>query len=274
MQEKNDTVLVDPYGKAISSMAQSRWKAILSKNLWNILGPGLAAVITVAGIVEMIFVKSYVISCANFYGIDKKYFSGTEIAGDKVIFLVCAVLVILNPFFLAYINAKVKNRFYIILTFLATVLILFMQNLIYTEAVLERVTDAGLKGVFNHYITFVLFLLSDIVIAYFVILRNEVKKNRKYRKAEKIIAAAAMLLYLLDIAAGISMKMNDRVEDKKKYEIIGTDRAIVSVYEGRFVVMNCKIQGETMILEKGTYQLEQMTGVPIEYKEFAYVICE
>lgn len=274
MQEKNDTVLVDPYGKAISSMPQSRWKAILSKNLWNILGPGLAAVITVAGIVEMIFVKSYVISCANFYGIDKKYFSGTEIAGDKVIFLVCAVLVILNPFFLAYINAKVKNRLYIILTFLATVLILFMQNLIYTEAVLERVTDAGLKGVFNHYITFVLFLLSDIVIAYFVILRNEVKKNGKYRKAEKIIAAAAMLLYLLDIAAGISMKMNDRVEDKKKYEIIGTDRAIVSVYEGRFVVMNCKIQGETMILEKGTYQLEQMTGVPIEYKEFTYVICE
>ena len=153
MQEKNDTVLVDPYGKAISSMPQSRWKAILSKNLWNILGPGLAAVITVTGIVEMIFVKSYVISCANFYGIDKKYFSGTEIAGDKVIFLVCAVLVILNPFFLAYINAKVKNRLYIILTFLATVLILFMQNLIYTEAVLERVTDAGLKGVFNHYIS-------------------------------------------------------------------------------------------------------------------------
>ena len=87
---ENDTVLVDPYGKAISSMPQSRWKAILSKNLWNILGPGLAAVITVAGIVEMIFVKSYVISCANFYGIDKKYFSGTEIAGDKVIFLVCS----------------------------------------------------------------------------------------------------------------------------------------------------------------------------------------
>ena len=83
-----------------------------------------------------------------------------------------------------------------------------------------------------------------------------------------------MLLYLLDIAAGISMKMNDRVEDKKKYEIIGTDRAIVSVYEEKFVVMNCKIQGETMILEKETYQLEQMTEVPIEYKEFAYVICE
>ena len=274
MQEEKNKSIVDPYGNVISSPLKNRWKETLSKNLWNILGPGLAAVITAAGIVEMVFAKSYVISCANFYGIDKKYFSGADMVGDKAVFLFCAALVILNPFFLAYINTKVKSKLYIILTFLATVLILFVQNLIYTEAVLERISSGWLKGIVNNYATWILFLAADIVIAYFVILRNDFRKNRTYKKAEKIIVAVAMFLYVLDVAAGISMKMNDQIEDKKKYEIIGTDQAVVSVYEDQFVVMDCKIQGEKMILEKGKYQLREMTGVPIVYQEFASVICK
>lgn len=83
-----------------------------------------------------------------------------------------------------------------------------------------------------------------------------------------------MLIYISNIITGISIKMNYQASDKKDYEIIGMNQAIVSVYDDKFVVMNCNIQDEEMILEKGKYQLEQMTGVPIVYKEFTKVICK
>ena len=64
------------------------------------------------------------------------------------------------------------------------------------------------------------------------------------------------------------------VSNKKNYEVIEDNRAIVSCYEGKFVVMDCKIQGETLILNKGTYRLEEMTGKSISYHQYEKVVCE
>ena len=131
-----------------------------------------------------------------------------------------------------------------------------------------------LKGAINSYITITILLISDIVIAYFIIIRTYFQKNKKYGKIENVIVVIAMLIYISNIITGISIKMNYQASDKKDYEIIGMNQAIVSVYDDKFVVMNCNIQDEEMILEKGKYQLEQMTGVPIVYKEFTKVICK
>lgn len=49
---------------------------------------------------------------------------------------------------------------------------------------------------------------------------------------------------------------------------------LVSNYDGKFVVMSCEIQDETIILKKGTYSLEDMTGVSITYHKYEKVICE
>ena len=106
MQDKNNTVIIDQYGKAVSSIPKNRFKDIISKNLWNILGPGLAAVIAFAGMVQIVFEKSYIISCADFYGIDKRYFYDTGVVEDKMVYIVCATLVMVFPIFLAYLNRK------------------------------------------------------------------------------------------------------------------------------------------------------------------------
>ncbi|MCM1399191.1 MAG: hypothetical protein NC225_06870 [Clostridium sp.] len=68
--------------------------------------------------------------------------------------------------------------------------------------------------------------------------------------------------------------MNYEINDKVAYEVIEQNRAIVSNYEGKFVVMNCEIQDEIIILKKGTYSLEEMTGVSITYHKYEKVICE
>ena len=274
MQDKNNKVIIDQHGKVMSDTPKNRLKDIVSKNLWNILGSGLAGAIAFAGMVQIIFEKSYVISCADFYGIDKRYFNGTGVVEDKAVYIVCAILLMVFPIFLAYLNRKVKSKIYVILTFLATVLILFMQSLIYTESFLDYIPYKWLQGAINSYITITILLISDIVIAYFIIIRTYFQKNKKYGKIENVIVVIAMLIYISNIITGISIKMNYQASDKKDYEIIGMNQAIVSVYDDKFVVMNCNIQDEEMILEKGKYQLEQMTGVPIVYKEFTKVICK
>lgn len=84
----------------------------------------------------------------------------------------------------------------------------------------------------------------------------------------------ALILYVLNVAIGITIKINYEIADKKEYEVIEQNRAIVSNYDGKFVVMSCEIQDETIILKKGTYSLENMTGVSITYHKYEKVICE
>ena len=119
-----------------------------------------------------------------------------------------------------------------------------------------------------------MFLIVDVMIAYFIIIRNFFWKNRKYNKVEKIVLSIALLLYVMNVATGIAIKMDYEISDKKSYEVIEQNRAIVSNYNGKFVVMDCEIQGETIVLKKGTYSLEEMTGVSITYHKYEKVICE
>ena len=52
------------------------------------------------------------------------------------------------------------------------------------------------------------------------------------------------------------IKINCDISDKKSYEVIEQNRAVISDYNGKFVVMKCEIQDETIILKRGTYSLE------------------
>ena len=161
-----------------------------------------------------------------------------------------------------------------IFTFIITVYIMFFQNLSYTINLIEIIPWAWLRRFIDNYATIGVFLIVDIVIAYFIIIRNFFWKNKKYSVCGKIILAIALILYVLNVAIGITIKINYEIADKKEYEVIEQNRAIVSNYDGKFVVMSCEIQDETIILKKGTYSLENMTGVSITYHKYEKVICE
>lgn len=104
------------------------------------------------------------------------------------------------------------------------------------------------------------------------------------------ICSLLLLLVYITVCLYVSKKTNSKAGDirmfivlvimlcfvniKKKYEVIEGNRAIVSCYEGKFAVMDCKIQGETLVLNKGTYRLEEMTGKSIRYHQYEKVVCE
>lgn len=274
MQDKQSIDIVDSQGNVYKSTKDNRVKQFLKDNVWNILSIGLAACITLVGMMNLIISKSFSISCANFYGIDGKYFSGTEMFENKLIFVLCALALFVYPFIFSYMNEKMNSKLYVVLTFLLTIYILFAQNILYTINLIEIIPWAWLRRFIDNYVTIGMFLIVDILIAYFIIIRNFFWKKKKYNIVEKIILAIALLLYVLNVATGIVIKIDYEISDKKAYEVIEQNRTIVSNYDGKFVVMDCEIQGETIILKKGTYSLEEMTGVSITYHKYEKVICE
>lgn len=274
MMDEKKIEILDSQGNMLNGSKENKYKQFLLENIWNILGTGIATCITIVGMLNVVISKSFADSCENFYGVDRKYFSGTEIFQDKVIFFLCATILFIYPFMFAYMNRKVKSKAFVIFTFFMSVMILFMQNLLYTVSFIDITSWTWLKRIIDNYVTVVIFLLADILIAYFLIIRNYFWKNKKYKKIEKVILLISLTLYILDIAVGISVRMNYQISDKKSYEVIDEDKVIISHYKGKYVVMDCDIQDEILIIKKGSYSMEEMTGMPITYREYQKVVCE
>lgn len=193
MQDKQYKEIVDSQGNAYkSNKDKNKITQYLETNIWNFLGTGLAAVITLAGIVNFVISKSFSASCANFYGIDKKYFSGTEMFEDKLIFILCAFVMFVYPIILSYINKKINSKGYVVLTFIFTIFILFVQNVLYMVSLIEIIPWDWLRQIVDNYVTLGVFLAADILIAYFVIIRNFFFGKKKFNKIEKGVLAIAL----------------------------------------------------------------------------------
>ena len=155
-----------------------------------------------------------------------------------------------------------------------TIMILFVQNLIYTVSLLDIISNDCIRKIIDNYYLLVAFLIVDIVIAYFMIIRGNFGNKKRFYLGEKIIFALALVIYLSNVITGISIKMSYQISDKKDYEVIEQNKAIVSIYDGKFVVMDCEIHDETIILKKGKYSFQEMTGVSITYHKYENAECE
>lgn len=273
-QDKQSKDIVDVNGNAYKRTKDNRIIQFIKDNIKDIGGPGLALTTAIVGVLNWVISKFSSVSCANFYGINKKYFSGTEIFEDKLLFIFLMVILFAYPFVFVYINKKINSKIYVAATFLLTACILFSQNLLFTIDIIDIIPFESIKRVVDSYVTIGVLLIDDIVISYFIIIRDSGGKKKKYNNLETVIFAIALILYFANIITGISMRMTYEIDDKKTYETIEQDGVVVSEYEGKFVVMECEIQGETLILKKGTCRLEEMVGVPILYHKYDRVICE
>lgn len=274
MSDKQNKDIVDSQGNVLKSTKDNKVKQFLKTNIWNIWGTGLVAWNTLVGMMSLTTSKSYSTSCANFYGVDRKYFSGTEMFEDKLIFILCALVLFMYPFILSVINKKMNSKKYVVLTFLLTIFVLFAQNILYTVSLIDIIPWMWLRQFIDNYVTIGVFLVADILIAYFIIIRNYFWEKKKFNMVERILLTIALLIYISNTVIGITIKMNYDISDKKAYEVIEQNRAIISNYDDKFLVMDCEIQDETIILRKGTYRLEEMTGGTITYHIYKKVVCE
>ena len=139
MQDKENRYIVDCQGNVLKRTKENTIKEILKNNIGNIWREGLAACITIAGMISVLISKNYSRTCANFYGIDGRYFSGTEMFEDKVIFVICVIILGAYPVLFSYITKKIDNKVQVIGIFILTFLILFAQNSVYLYELLESI---------------------------------------------------------------------------------------------------------------------------------------
>lgn len=274
MQEKQNKEIVDGQENTCESTRGSKIKHFLKDSVWKNLETFLALVIALAGIANFVISKFFSLKCSSFYGIDGRYFSGTEMFENKLIFVLCALLLFAYPFILSYISKNINSKLYVILMFIITAFILFFQNILYTISIIEIIPWTWLRKIIDNKLIIIVFLISDLVLSYFIIIKNFFWESIKYNKVEKIISSIALLINISIVVMGFTTKMSYEISDKKTYEVIEQNGAIVSVYDGKFVVVDCEIQGETIVLKKGKFSLEEMTGFSITYHTYDKVVCE
>lgn len=61
-----------------NNLKYTNFKQLIKENIWNIMEKGFATCIPIFGIINLLISKNYFVSCANYYGVDRRYFSGTD----------------------------------------------------------------------------------------------------------------------------------------------------------------------------------------------------
>lgn len=274
MQDKPEKCIVDSQGNAIKK--DKSIKQFLTDNANNILTLLLTSGIAglVIKIVKVAVAYKYAGSCADFYGADRRYFSGMEVLEYKW-FYICSLLLLLVYITVCLYAIKKTNskagdkRMFIILA-----IMLCFANILFNICTVSFAHWEWMRHWADQYAWGVMLLISSVILAYFLSLRSVICRWKGYKWPEKILLAVASMIVIINIAVSIKSVLTINISDKKKYEVIEGNRAIVSCYEGKFVIMDCKIQGETLVLNKGTYRLEEMTGKSIRYHQYEKVVCE
>lgn len=158
--------------------------------------------------------------------------------------------------------------------FIVLVIMLCFANILFNICTVSFAHWDWMRHWADQYAWGIMLLISSAILAYFLSLRSVICRWKGYKWPEKILLAVASMIVIINIAVSIKSVLTINISDKKKYEVIEGNRAIVSCYEGKFVVMDCKIQGETLVLNKGTYRLEEMTGKSICYHQYEKVVCD
>lgn len=274
MQDKPEKCIVDSQGNAIKK--DKSIKQFLTDNTKNILTLLLTSGIAglVIKIVKEAVAYKYAGSCADFYGADRRYFSGIEVLEYKWFYICSLIFLLVYITVCLYASKKTTSKAGDIGMFIVLVIMLCFANILFNICTVSFAHWEWMRHWADQYAWGIMLLISSVILAYFLSLRSVICKWKEYKGPEKILLAVASMIVIINIAVGITSVLTIDISDKKKYEVIEDNRAVVSCYEGKFVVMDCKIQGETLILNKGTYRLEEMTGKSIRYHQYEKVVCE
>lgn len=162
--------IVDSTGNVLNKKKENSTVKFLKENIWNIISVGLPVLISLISGLNLIVTKSFANSCADYYGINREYFSENGIFEEQVLVLACALILFLYPFIFSYLTKNEKSKIYVIITGIATAMILFMQSLVYTVNLLDIISWDWLRKIIDNYFVIIGLLIVDIVIAYFVII--------------------------------------------------------------------------------------------------------
>lgn len=262
----------------------------------------------VIGFCELVFVQTYKIKCEKFYGISSNWFDGKEIFVEECIVLLFLVLFFIYPLLFHHLVKKENSIIIKISDTLFMASILFMQNIIYIGFLSEYSTFFSWLSELDVLIYIFIDLYISAVIV-FLLNRDKNKENvlKRTDRCEANVSFKVAFKNLLEmlkkcfsrlienksfipiilfvwvifstaqtyiIASGIFTKVSYSIEDVKQYDLIGSNKVIVSEYKDNFVVMNCKEEDQSLYIKKGSCEMMEISGCNIERKTFNNVSCD
>lgn len=249
-------------------------------NVWKVWGTGLTAAITISGIFSIILSTFYASSCSTYYQVDKRYFEGQNVFGYKSILIACMLILFIYPFIISYLNKGFGSKSFKAFAFLLIFTVLGLQSVIYVDIIREYSPCKLLESLFAYWVVVVLSLVADLILTYYFIRDKGFPKegDANNKKALRLARVSLGVFYSV-VIIGMMIAVFSGVRQKKWYEIINDNKAIISAFDGKYVVLDCEIisynkDEDILKLRKGKYSLIGMTELPIVYHKFSEVSCE
>lgn len=233
----------------------------------NIIGDIVTIVIPIVSVILVVIrvIEStvYAGQCSEFYGVDIRYFINTGLTEARVLYVVLLFIIILYPIIIVYLfkNNKKWNVFILILMALWGKTVFYTVNIkratLWNTGIIGLMMCAGFvaDGIIDYLIVKNFFTESEIVM-------NGIRKG---------ICCIALFIYAINCFLGIAASFNG-IRGKKIYETINDNKAIIAEYNDKFVVIDCYIEGENLVLLKGNYTIEDLTGVKIKRRKYEMIL--
>ena len=240
----------------------------MKKNIINtIIVSGMPIVSAIVVFLKFIGYKIYAQQCSELYGVDRRYFVSMDVTERSIFYFAVLFLIILYPAIVIHIFRK--NKTWKPIAYICLVVILFCQTLVYVvnskeEMLWDKKVIIGL---------IVVGFASDAVIADLMIKIFFSNSEITIESLRRRIYYIAIGIYVISAVLGVITRLNV-VEKIKTYEIINNEKAIITEYNNKFVVMDCYIEGEDLILIKGNYTIEDLAGEKIKRKKYKTVRIE
>ena len=242
--DKNKEVEKESILKAFEKIIIERYELII-------------AIIGVLGlIVSKMVAFNYKRKCEEYYNVSMQYFDGKQRLESVEIFGILTLLLIIYPIIIYIMRRYLNDKIEKIMTFIALACIFIYQSLTYVECIIEYVNRDYLQN--NRVLWTVIFILgiADVAFSHFLVF----EKN-------EVIGIISFSVIIITVIVGIFAGLSFNAENKMEYEILDDRKsAVISTYEGKFVVMDCKIyeNNNYLYLDNTKYRLEEMAGHDIQ----------
>ena len=234
----------------------------------NIIGDivtmGIPIVSVIIALIRVIESTAYAMQCSEIYGADIRYFINTGLTEVRVIYVVSTFIIILHPIIIVYFFKNNKQWKWKVLIWLLIALwgqtVVYAVNIkkatLWNTGIIGFMMCAGFvaDGIIDYLIFKIFFTESEIVM-------NGIRKG---------ICCIALFIYAIICFLEIAASFNG-IRGKKVYETINDNKAIIAEYNDKFIVIDCYIEGENLVLLKGNYTIEDLTGVKIKRRKYEMI---
>lgn len=242
--DKNKEVEKESILKAFEKIIIERYELII-------------AIIGVLGlIVSKAVIYNYKRKCEEYYNISMQYFDGKQRLESVEIFGILTLLLIVYPIIIYIMRRYLNDKIEKVMTFIALACIFIYQSLTYVECIIEYVNRDYLQNNGGLWTVIVILVIADVAFSHFLVF-----------KENKVIGIISFSVIIITVIVGIFAGLSFNAENKMEYEILDDGKsAVISTYEGKFVVMDCKIYGNNnyLYLDNTKYRLEEMAGHDIQ----------